>query len=117
MRKLDLLFGLGLSTVLMGLSTFGQAQSYQRDYDDRARDQRYYEREREQDDNKYSPHCKNALKQVSRASERLADASRRLRMCAEARNFNDDCSGEFRRTQNTHSDYDEAVSMVRRQCH
>ena len=117
----DLLRCLGLSAALMSISTHGYAQSYQRldsrDYEDRERsEQRYYERDREQEDSRSDPHCKNALKQASRASERLADAARKLRMCAESRQFNDDCSGEFRRTTNTHSDYDEAVSMVRRQC-
>jgi hypothetical protein len=63
-----------------------------------------------------SRQCREQVQQAARAAAKLSEYARRLRMCAESQNFNDDCGNDFRRVTHAHSDYDEAVSMVRREC-
>lgn len=63
-----------------------------------------------------SAECESALEQAKSTASELADYSRRLRNCAEAADFSDDCSTEFRRARNAHSDYESAVSSVNSYC-
>jgi predicted O-linked N-acetylglucosamine transferase (SPINDLY family) len=63
-----------------------------------------------------SAECESALERARSAASELADYSRRLRNCAEAADFSDDCSTEFRRARNAHSDYESAVSSVNSYC-
>ena len=63
-----------------------------------------------------SPDCRDARNRAESAASDLADYARRLRSCAEAQNYSDDCSSEFRRTRNAHSDYESAVSSVNSYC-
>lgn len=66
--------------------------------------------------NDKSPECRDALARAESAASELADYSRRLRNCAEAQDYTDDCSTEFRRVRNAHSDYEDAVSSVSSYC-
>ena len=43
-------------------------------------------------------------------------SSRRLNSCVDSDDFTDDCSSEFRRVRNAHSDYESAVSEVNSYC-
>lgn len=63
-----------------------------------------------------SPECRDALSRAESAASDLANYSRRLRNCAESQDFADDCSTEFRRVWNAHSDYEDAVSSVSSYC-
>lgn len=63
-----------------------------------------------------SPECRDALSRAENAASDLADYSRRLHSCAESQDFTDDCSSEFRRVRNAHSDYEDAVSSVGSYC-
>lgn len=63
-----------------------------------------------------SPECRNALSQAENAASDLSDYARRLRNCADAQDYTDDCSSEFRRVRNAHSDYEDAVSSVSSYC-
>lgn len=63
-----------------------------------------------------SAECRDATSQAESAASELADYARRLRNCAEARDFQDDCSTEFRRVRNAYSDYEDAVSTVASNC-
>jgi hypothetical protein len=63
-----------------------------------------------------SPDCQDARNRAQSAAQELADYARRLRSCAESQDFSDDCSSEFRRTKNSHSDYESAVSSVGSYC-
>ena len=63
-----------------------------------------------------SPECTDALDRAESAASELADYARRLRNCAEAQDYSDDCSAEFRRVRNAHSDYESAVSDVSSYC-
>jgi hypothetical protein len=63
-----------------------------------------------------SPECQDSLSRAEDAASELADYSKRLRTCAEAQDFNDDCSSEFRRVRNAHSEYEDAVSSVSSYC-
>lgn len=60
--------------------------------------------------------CRQARSDARNAASELADYARRLRSCAEAANFDDDCDSEFRRVKNSHSDYESAVSSVQSNC-
>jgi hypothetical protein len=60
--------------------------------------------------------CRSARSEAANAASELADYSRRLRNCAEAEDFTDDCESEFRRVKNAHSDYESAVSNVSGSC-
>lgn len=64
-----------------------------------------------------SPACRDALTRAENAASDLADYARRLRNCAEAQDYTDDCSTEFRRARSAHSDYEDAVSFVNSNCH
>jgi hypothetical protein len=63
-----------------------------------------------------SSDCRDARNRAESAASDLADYARRLRNCAEAQNFSDDCSSEFRRTRSAHSDYEDAISSVSNYC-
>lgn len=63
-----------------------------------------------------SPQCRDALARAESAASDLADYARRLRNCAEAQDYTDDCSTEFRRVRNAHDDYESAVSDVGSYC-
>jgi hypothetical protein len=67
------------------------------------------------DDGKTSE-CKDARDRAATAAVELADRSRKLRSCAEAEDYSEDCSTEFRRVKNVYSDYEDAVSTVRSYC-
>lgn len=63
-----------------------------------------------------SPECRDALSRAEISASELVDYSRRLRNCAESQDFTDDCSTEFRRVRDAHSDYEDAVSSVSSYC-
>ncbi len=60
--------------------------------------------------------CREARSNAKNGASDLANYTRRLRSCAEAENYDDDCSSEFRRVKNSQSDYESAVSSVRSNC-
>jgi hypothetical protein len=64
----------------------------------------------------YGSECEDARDSAESAASDLASYSRRLQRCAEAGNYSDDCSSEFRRVRNSHSDYESAVSEVSSYC-
>jgi hypothetical protein len=57
-----------------------------------------------------SSECADAKSRADSAATELANYARRLRNCAEAQDFSDDCSSEFRRVRNAHSEYESVVS-------
>ncbi len=63
-----------------------------------------------------SSECRDAMERAESAAADLADYARRLRDCAEANDFTDDCSSEFYRLKSAHSDYEDAVSAVNGYC-
>jgi len=63
-----------------------------------------------------SSECRNAKNQAESAASDLANYARRLRNCAEAQDYSDDCSSEFSRARSAHSDYEDAVSSVGNYC-
>ena len=60
--------------------------------------------------------CREARARAESAAADLADYAKRLRNCAEAQDLSDDCSTEFRRVRNAHSDYEDAVSAISTIC-
>src|SRR5688500_11727968 len=50
--------------------------------------------------------CVEARERAEASAAELANYARRLRNCAESSDFTDDCSTEFRRVRNAHSDYE-----------
>jgi hypothetical protein len=60
--------------------------------------------------------CRDAIERAESTSSELADRARKLRNCAEAQDFSDDCDTELRRVRSAHSDYEDAVSSVRSEC-
>ena len=63
-----------------------------------------------------SDQCREARERARDTASDLADDARRLRNCAEAEDYSDDCSSEFSRVRSTHSDYEDAVSSVASEC-
>ena len=63
-----------------------------------------------------SPSCQDAMARVESIADELADKSKRLRNCAESKNFSDDCSSEFRRVRSAQGDYESAVSTYKSEC-
>lgn len=63
-----------------------------------------------------SPACRNAINEARNAASDLADQASRLKRCAEAEDFQEECSSEFSRTRSAHSDYESAVSDVGSNC-
>jgi hypothetical protein len=63
-----------------------------------------------------SAECRDAISRAESSASELANYARRLRNCAEAQDYSDDCSTEFRRTRNAQSDYESAVSSVGSYC-
>lgn len=63
-----------------------------------------------------SASCGDARERAKSAASELADRSRKLRSCAEAQDYSDDCETEFRRVRNAYSDYESAVSSVKSEC-
>ncbi|MFZ3084418.1 hypothetical protein [Rhodoferax ferrireducens] len=75
-----------------------------------------YRRIKTQSSSGKSEECRDSLSQAESAASELADYARKLRNCAEAQDFGDDCSTEFRRVKDAHSDYEDAVSSVSGDC-
>ncbi len=75
-----------------------------------------YRRIKAQGDEGKSSECREARSRAEFAASELADTSRKLRNCAESQDYADDCSTEFRRVKNTHSDYEDAVASVNSEC-
>ncbi len=69
-----------------------------------------------QDKTGKSSACREAQERAESAASELADRARKLRNCAESQDYSEDCSSEFRRTRNAHSDYESAISSVRSEC-
>jgi hypothetical protein len=63
-----------------------------------------------------SEECVEAQERAGAAAAELANYARRLRNCAESNNFSDDCSTEFSRVRNAHSEYESAVAEVGSYC-
>jgi len=63
-----------------------------------------------------SSECRDAIGRAESAASELADYARRLRNCAEAQDYSDDCDTEFRRTRSAHDDYESAVSSFQSYC-
>lgn len=76
-----------------------------------------FKRFKTRSDNGKSSDCRDAEERAESAASDLSDYARRLRNCAEAQDFNDDCSSEFRRVKNAYSDYEDAVSAFNSYCH
>ncbi|TWH64077.1 hypothetical protein LX59_02751 [Azomonas agilis] len=87
-------------------------------YRDQYRDERYQDEDydRHDRDNDRGSSCHNRRQHAAVAGARLAEQARRLRICAESKDLRDDCGSEYRRVTNAHSDYDEAISLVRKEC-
>ena len=75
-----------------------------------------YRRLRSQQSRSGSSNCRDARSRAENAASDLAQYTRRLQRCAEAQDFDDDCSTEFRRVRNAHSDYESAVSAIGSYC-
>ncbi|MGB8600550.1 MAG: hypothetical protein WCD07_07535 [Burkholderiales bacterium] len=75
-----------------------------------------YRRVKNQSNSGKSDECRNSLSQAESTASDLADYSRKLRNCAESLDFGNDCSSEFRRVKNAHSDYEDAVSSISSKC-
>ena len=60
--------------------------------------------------------CRDAQERAESAASELADRARKLRNCAEAQDYSEDCSSEFRRVRSAHSDYESAVSSIQSEC-
>jgi hypothetical protein len=60
--------------------------------------------------------CRDALDRAESAAGDVASYGRRLISCVECGDHRDDCSSEFRRVHNAHSDYESAVSEVGSYC-
>lgn len=60
--------------------------------------------------------CRDAWDQAESAADDLASYAKRLKNCAEGRDFDDDCYSEFRRTKSAYDDYESAVSDVQSYC-
>lgn len=75
-----------------------------------------YRRMKAQSEEGKSSECRDARSRAESAASELADRSRKLRNCAEAQDYSDDCSTEFRRVRNAQSDYEDAVSTVGSEC-
>ena len=63
-----------------------------------------------------SSSCREAKERAESAANELSDYARKLRNCADAKNFSDDCSTEFRRTRSAFDDYETASSGVLSYC-
>jgi len=63
-----------------------------------------------------SEDCRDAKDNASSYADDLASYARKLKNCAENKSFSDDCYSEFRRTKNSHYDYESAVSEVQSEC-
>lgn len=85
-------------------------------YRDQYRDERYQDEDYDRRDNDRGGSCHGRRQHASAAGSRLAEQARRLRICAESKDLRDDCSSEYRRVTKAHSDYDEAISLVRKEC-
>ena len=63
-----------------------------------------------------SEDCRDAKDNASIYADDLASYARKLKNCGENKSFSDDCYSEFRRTKNSHYDYESAVSEVQSEC-
>jgi hypothetical protein len=60
--------------------------------------------------------CREARERARSAADEVASYTRKLGSCVDSDDFTDDCSTEFRRVRNAHSDYESAVSSVNSYC-
>jgi hypothetical protein len=75
-----------------------------------------YRRAKPKNDDAKNPECRDAREAAETTAKELADRSKRLRACAEAEDYTEDCDSEFRRVKSAHGDYEDAVSSVRSNC-
>lgn len=67
-------------------------------------------------DGEKSQDCQSALSRAQSAASDLGEYARKLRNCAESKDYNEDCSLEFRRVKTSYSDYESAIFSVRSYC-
>lgn len=65
---------------------------------------------------KNTSECRRAWESASSAASDVSDYAQRLKRCVESGDFSDDCSTEYRRVKNAHSEYEDAVSQVGYSC-
>jgi hypothetical protein len=75
-----------------------------------------YRRMKAKSEDGKSSECRDARSRAESSASELADRSHKLRSCAEAQDYSDDCSSEFRRVKNAQSDYEDAVSSFQNEC-
>lgn len=63
-----------------------------------------------------SPACRDAWDRASSAADDVSSYANRLKKCVDAGDYTEDCSNEFRRVKNAHSDYESASSDVESYC-
>lgn len=60
--------------------------------------------------------CRDAASAARDAAHELARRAKRLAVCAEAGDLDDDCDTEFRRVKRAHEDYESASSTQQSEC-
>lgn len=60
--------------------------------------------------------CRDAWGRASSAADDVSSYADRLKKCVDAGDYTEDCSSEFRRVKNAHSDYESASSDVESYC-
>jgi len=60
--------------------------------------------------------CVNAKQEAESSAQQLASDAQALAYCAEAEDFDDDCSSEYYSVSSAHGDYESAVSEVESYC-
>ena len=68
------------------------------------------------EDDDISEACADAGDSARAAASELATYARRLEICADDEDFDDDCSSDFRRVESAQADYESAVSEVANSC-
>jgi hypothetical protein len=63
-----------------------------------------------------SSDCQDAWEEANSTADDLTGYAKKLKRCAESKDFDDDCSREFRRVKSSYSDYEDAVSSVQSEC-
>lgn len=74
----------------------------------------YYDRDN--DDRRNPSQCRQLMNEFNRIAEQLSDSARQLHRCAEARDPNNSCSGEFRQTAHAQNRYENVLIQMRNQC-
>jgi hypothetical protein len=72
--------------------------------------------QRQRQNSSSSSECRDALERADSAASDLATHAGRLKTCADSQDYRDDCSTEFRRVKNAHSEYEDAVASVTSVC-